>query len=165
MVKRTIFYTLMVFLIAALVYIDFQHNRPAEAVVTIDPIDYTISPQYNVDSIDPYITSSPDTVKVLFYRSDDPSSVYLFNTILNQILADYGLESFDDLVYCDLTGYTPASANETRNRWGFYEIPALAAIRYSNGNYDFVSVLQWGEGGLTRVDVENWLKVNGVLAE
>ncbi|MBR2791856.1 MAG: hypothetical protein IKE12_04235, partial [Erysipelotrichaceae bacterium] len=118
-----------------------------------------------VATVDKYVETSAEDVHIVFYNSEDPNSIYLFNAILTQLLRQHRMKSFDSLSYCDLKG-TDLTCEQTRERWGFFDYPALVTLVNEDGKVRVTSVIEWDEShSLTTSSVENWMINNRLLPQ
>ncbi|MBR0473475.1 MAG: hypothetical protein IJJ19_00580 [Erysipelotrichaceae bacterium] len=163
MLKRGLFYTIIIALITVATYVVYKDNEVTTTVVPMENIEFDTTPNFTDKTIDDYILSSEHTVYVIFYDSYDSNSIYLFNTILPQLMEKHGLEHLDNFVYCDLTDYASQS-DITKNHWGFYDTPALAALSNDNGAINVLSIHYCDSTFNMTVDtVENWMINNDLL--
>ncbi len=164
MLKRFIFYSLIFVVICGFTYRIYDQSKPQTVITVIEPINYNISPYYTSEDIDEYIIKAEKSVNVLFYDSQDLNSVYVFNSILTRIKADYGVTDFANLVYCDFTDYQASQITTTKNHWGFYDTPALINLSLEGRIIKVNSALEWTESNpLTYKSVENWLINNKII--
>ena len=164
MLKRFIFYSLVLAVICGVTYRIYDVSKPQTVNTVIEPINYNIAPYYTSEDIDEYIISAGKSVNVLFYDSHDLNSVYVFNSILTRIKVDYGISSFENLVYCDFTDYQAAHITTTKNHWGFYDTPAFINLSLEGRIIKVNSALEWTENNaLTYKNIENWLINNNII--
>ena len=164
MLKRGLFYLIIIALICSLTYKVYLNNQTETAVIELEKIKFNTSPSYTVDTVDQYIAASAEDVHIVFYDSEDTNSIYLFNVVLTQLLKQHKLKSFDSLSYCDLHG-NEFTSEQTRERWGFFDYPALVTIVSEDGKNKVTSVIEWDEyHNLTVSSVENWMINNRLLS-
>ena len=102
MLKRGLFYLIIIALISSFTYKVYVDNQTSTAVIEMEKINFNTSPGYTVATVDKYVETSAEDVHIVFYNSEDPNSIYLFNAILTQLLKQHRMKSFDSLSYCDL---------------------------------------------------------------
>lgn len=165
MLKRGLFYLIIIALISSFTYKVYVDNQTSTAVIEMEKINFNTSPGYTVATVDKYVETSAEDVHIVFYNSEDPNSIYLFNAILTQLLKQHRMKSFDSLSYCDLKG-TDLTSEQTRERWGFFDYPALVTLVNEDGKVRVTSVIEWDEShSLTTSSVENWMINNRLLPQ
>ncbi len=170
MFKRFCFYTIIIAIIVGSCYRLYQYfDSNTSIVVSGESIEYDIPVRYTSNSIDSYISSHEEAVAIVFYDSTNTNCIYLFNSIFTSIEADYGDTAFDDFIFCDLTDYLSQedlNVTDTKNHWGFYEVPTLALLQYdTTGVINVVSILEWSnESPLSYDTIVAWLTENELLS-
>ncbi len=166
MYKRIIFYTITLILISAITFIVYIDNKPANVQLQQELIQYNINPLFDDKTIDKEIMDHEGAFNIVFFNSSDNKTPFLFNNLLSNILADYKLESFDNVVYCDLKDMDTAEITETKNRWGFFEYPALVNLEFKDGIINVNSALEWSAtSNLSYSNIEKWLTDNEVISK
>ena len=163
MIKRGILYTLVLALVGFGVFSVYREYAPDVIDYVPETINYNIYPLYNQNTIDDYLLSQSQDSFVLFYKSQATNSIYLFNKLLTRLLQEYEIDQIDGLVFCNVDTMD-LSENETKNRWGFYQTPALVRIKANDTVLEVVSSLEWSDTkSLTYEEVVNWLRTNELI--
>lgn len=165
MLKRGLFYLIIIALISSLTYKSYVDNQTSTAVIEMEKINFNTNPSFSIDTVDNYVITSAEDVHIVFYDSEDPNSIYLFNAVLTNLLKQHRMKSFDSLAYCDLNG-SDLTSEQTRERWGFFDYPALVTMINDEGKIRVTSIIEWDEShSLTSSSVENWMINNGLLPQ
>ena len=164
MLKRTIFYIVMFLFLCGTTAGVYFYNAPNTIKVVSNQIQFNIVPRFTYNTIDNYIIEKNQTINVIFYQNEDSQSLYLFDTILTDILNQHDLDAFSNLVYCDLTDVEDLDSNETKNRWGFYAMPALINFSIKDGLIVVNSSLDCSDiDSINQQRVEVWLSNNNAI--
>lgn len=162
--KRAVFYALIAAVIALFTYNIYSENAPNTMKVSNQPIQYNTVPLFTYKTIDAEIKNHDGALTVVFFNSEDSNSIYLFNVILNEVLNTHNLQMLNNVVYCDLRDMKTSEITETKNRWGFYEYPAIVHMEYKNNLIQINSSIEWSSGSnLTYEAVNNWLLNNKII--
>ncbi|MBQ9037086.1 MAG: hypothetical protein IJ115_06520, partial [Erysipelotrichaceae bacterium] len=74
MLKRGLFYTIIIAMITVATYVVYKDNEVTTMVVPMENIEFDTTPNFTDKTIDDYILSSGHTVYVIFYDSYDSNS-------------------------------------------------------------------------------------------
>lgn len=164
MKNKLLFYCIAIFACLAILFSIHYLTKPEEMpVVTRN----TVSGQLSYDEVNEFVYNQNNTVYLFFFSSKEADSTYVINNILNPILQENKLETFDDLYYVDLANL-PADTSDkyTKNQWGFYNLPSFVGLKIENNKVQISDLLEWdGTNPYTMDTVKTWLNEHKLLTQ
>ncbi len=163
MIKRIIFYSVILGLLLNFVYQVYQDYTPDTAtVISTNPITYTFTNNYTFEEFEAYVTTTSEAVNVFFYQQDDVNSQYFFNITLPAIMADNNVSELEGVIYVDISDLTEDSV-AVRSRYCITSIPSLVNLTYADSTITINSYLSTNNSTFDSASIEDWLASNNII--
>lgn len=164
MIKRSIFYTLVLALIFFGVYQIYQSYKPKETKNPVVEINYEFDKVLTIEEFNNLIINSEEPLNVIFFDSSSINSQYLFNTILKEIMLNNEIAKIENLVYVNLLGFDISEYSSFRLKYGFSSVPACANMSYIEGLIVVNSIIEEGNNNIFTIQiVQDWLVKNNLI--
>lgn len=164
MIKRSIFYILVLALISFGVYHIYQSYKPEEKFNPVIEIHYEFDKVLTIEEFNALILESKEPLNVIFFDSTSINSQYLFNIILKEIMTNNEIEKIENLVYVNLAGFDIAEYGSFRLKYGFSSVPACANMTYSEGLIVVNNIIEESNNNIFTIQiVQNWLLSNKLI--
>ncbi len=164
MIKRGIFYTLIIVLIVFGVYQIYQSYKPKETVNPVLEINYEFDEVLTIEQFNELIINSEEPLNVIFFDSSSINSQYLFNTILTEIMQNNEIEKIENLIYVNLVDFEISEYSSFRLKYGFSSVPACANMSYTEGLIVVNSIIEETDNNIFTIQiVQDWLVKNKLI--
>ncbi|MDI9540525.1 MAG: hypothetical protein QM204_03505 [Bacillota bacterium] len=164
MIKRIIFYVLVLTLIFFGVYKVYQSYKPKETENPVIEINYEFDIVLTIEDFNELIISSEEPLNVIFFDSSSINSQYLFNTILTEIMINNEIEKIENLIYVNLVDFDISEYSSFRLKYGFSSVPACANMSYSEGLIVVNNIIEESNNNILTIQmVQDWLVKNNLI--
>ncbi|MGI6608216.1 MAG: hypothetical protein ACOX1F_04470 [Erysipelotrichaceae bacterium] len=164
MIKRGIFYTLVLALIFFGVYQVYQIYKPEETENPGIEINYEFDNVLTIEEFNEMITSSQEPLNVVFFDSSSINSQYLFDVIIKEIMAENEIEKIENLIYVNLLDFDISEYGSFRSKYGFSSVPTCANMSYSEGLIVVNNIIEESNEKIFTIQiVQDWLVANKLI--
>ncbi len=164
MIKRFIFYTLILVLIFFGVYKIYQTYSPKESGNPVIEIDYEFDNVLTIEEFNQLIVNSEEPLNVIFFNSSSINSQYFFNTIIKEIMTANEIEKIENLVYVNLVDFDISEYSSFRLKYGFSSVPACANMNYIEGLIVVNNIIEESSNNVFTIQiVQDWLVKNNLI--